>query len=88
MRVVSLRRIGKSLGCEKIYMKGGNMSLYFVSNPNSAYYKSCAFDKVLNYIGLNPRRCNLREAKGKRSMIITDVKSVEDGVNILKEIDK
>lgn len=88
MRVVSLRRIGKSLGCEKIYLKGGNMSLYFVSNPNSAYYKSNAFDKVLNYIGTNPRRCNLREAKGKRSMIISDVKSVEEGVSILKDIDK
>ena len=88
MRVVSLRKIGKSLGCEKIYLKGGNMSLYFVSNPNSAYYKSNAFDKVLNYIGTNPRRCNLREAKGKRSMIISDVKSVEEGVSILKDIDK
>ena len=88
MRVVSLRRLGKCLGCEKIFLKGGNMSLYFVSNSNSAYYRSSAFDKILNYIAANPRHCNLRENKGKRSMVISDVKSVEQGITILEEINK
>ena len=88
MQVVALRRVGKRLGCEKIILKQGRMQMQFVSNPNSMYYQSEAFDKVLNYIGYHPRRCNLKERNGKRSMVVNDVKSVEDAVKILREIDK
>ncbi len=86
MRVVPLRRMGKGLGCEKIMLKQGRMTLFFVSNPNSPYYRSAAFDSILNYITVHPRCCNLRENNGKRSIIIANVKTVEDGVAILSEI--
>ena len=88
MQVVALRRVGKRLGCEKIILKQGRMQMQFVSNPNSMYYQSEAFDKVLNYIGYHPHRCNLKERNGKRSMVVNDVKSVEDAVKVLREIDK
>ena len=77
MQVVALRRVGKRLGCEKIILKQGRMQMQFVSNPNSVYYQSAAFDKVLNYIGYHPRRCNLKERNGKRSMVVSDVKRWE-----------
>ena len=86
MQVVPLRRLGRSLGCEKIIMRQGQMRMQFVSNPMSAYYKSKVFDNVLNYIGLNPRRCNLKEIAGKRMMIISDVPSVEESVKVLRDI--
>ena len=88
MQVVALRRVGKRLGCEKIILKQGRMQMQFVSNPNSMYYQSAAFDKVLNYIGFHPRRCNLKEKNGKRSMVVDDVKSVEEGVTVLRAIEK
>ncbi len=86
MQVVPLRRLGRSLGCEKIILRQGQMRMQFVSNPMSAYYKSKAFDSVLNYIGRNPRRCNLKEVAGKRMMIVSAVPSVEEAVNVLREI--
>ena len=86
MRVVPLRRIGKSLGCEKIILKQERMTLFFVSNPLSPYYRSAAFDRILGYIAANPRRCNLREQNGKRSIVIANVKTVEEGVGVLSEI--
>ena len=63
------------------------MRMQFVSNTASAYYKSQAFDKVLRYIGNNPRRCNLKEISGKHIMIVSDVKTVGDAVAVLREID-
>lgn len=88
MQVVALRRVGKRLGCEKIILKQGRMQMQFVSNPNSVYYQSAAFDKVLNYIGYHPRRCNLREKNGKRSMVVSDVKTVGEGVKVLRAIEQ
>ncbi|MGN1376404.1 MAG: transcription-repair coupling factor [Prevotella sp.] len=86
MQVVPLRRIGRYLGCEKIILRQGQMRMQFVSNPNSAYYKSRAFDAMLNYIGGNPRRCNLKEIAGRRLMIVKDVVTVGDAVDILRNI--
>ena len=86
MRVVPLRQLGKSLGCEKIILKQGRMALFLVSNPNSPYYQSLAFDKLLNFITRNPRRCNLREQKGKRSIVVADVKTVEEAIGVLMRI--
>ena len=86
--VVPLRRIGKKLGCEKIILKQGRMQMQFVSNPESAYYKSQAFGRALNYISSHTRRCNLKEARGHRFMIVTGITSVGDALEVLKEIDK
>lgn len=85
--VVPLRRIGKKLGCEKIILKQGRMQMQFVSNPESAYYKSLAFGRALNYISSHTRRCNLKEARGHRFMIVTGITSVGDALEVLKEID-
>ena len=86
MNVVPMRRKAKQLGCERLMLKMGRMTMFFVSNPNSPYYQSQAFDSILNYIASNPRRCNIRENNGKRSLVVNDVKTVEDAIVVLEEI--
>ena len=88
MLVVPLRRVGRRLGCEKIIIRQGKMQMQFVSNTQSAFYQSAAFGRVINYIGYHPRRCNLKEKNGKRSMVVSQVASVKEAVEILKDIDE
>ena len=88
MQVVPLRRIGKRLGCEKIILRMGQMRMQFVGNQMSAYYKSKTFDKIIDYIGHNPRRCNLKEVAGRRMMIVSGVATVGEAVQALRQIDK
>lgn len=88
MLVVPLRRVGRRLGCEKIILRQGRMQMQFVSNTQSAFYQSAAFGRVINYIGYHPRRCNLKEKNGKRSMVVSQVASVKEAVEILNEIDE
>ena len=88
MRVVPLRRIGQSLGCEKIVLKQQRMTLYFVTQNDSPFYQSEAFGMLLDYVAHNPRRCNFREVNGKRSMVIGDVPTIEEAVQILTSINK
>lgn len=87
LQVVPLRRVGKRLGCEKLILKQDSMRMQFVSNTASAYYKSSAFDKILSYIGRNPRRCNLKEIGGKHTMVVSGVKTVGEAVGLLRSID-
>ena len=87
LQVVPLRRLGKRLGCEKLILKQGRMQMQFVSNPDSPYYRSAAFDKVLQYIGCHLRSCNLKEINGKRSMVVNDIATVGEAVKVLRSID-
>ena len=86
IRVVRLRMLAKSLGIEKVYLKNGRMSLYLIPNPDSLYYQSKVFDKLLAYIQRYPRNCELKDNKGKRSVVILHVENVETACHILQEI--
>ena len=86
MQVVPLRRYGKLLGCEKIVLKQDKMTMFFVSNVTSPFYQSEAFDHILQFVAINPRRCNFREVNGKRSMVISDIPTVEAAVRLLVKI--
>lgn len=86
IRVVRLRRLAKSLGMEKIILKNGRMSIFLISNNESLYYESQAFDKLIAYVQKYPRKCEFKENKGKRSVLIKQVENVETACSILEEI--
>ena len=88
MHVVSLRRLGKRLGCEKIILKQGTMQMQFVNNVQSPFYRSAMFSKVLNYATTHIQQCALKEKNNKRFLRIARVASVEQAVGILQEIQK
>ena len=84
MQVVLLRRLGRKLGCEKIMLRQGIMTMQFVSNQASAFYQSKTFDRIIHYVMDNPRRCNFKDANGHRMIKIGEVPSVTEGVTVLK----
>ncbi|MBR3726415.1 MAG: hypothetical protein IKN21_02270, partial [Prevotella sp.] len=87
LHVVPIRRISKRLGCEKITLRQGRMNLQFVSNPDSPYYQSDTFEKILNYMMQHVSRCTLREANGRRFMHISNVPTATEAVSVLNAIE-
>ncbi len=88
IRVVSLRRLGKFFGSERIVLKGGRMRLYFVQNPSSAFYESRAFSQLISYATVSVARCRLAEKDGRRTMLFFDVHSVREAVELLQNIQR
>jgi len=86
MNVVVLRRMGRSLGMERILLKNGAMTIYFVSNRDSIFYQSSTFGRSLSFLRHQFKRCSLAEVSGKRRMIVKEVNSVDAAIKILSEI--
>lgn len=86
IRIVSLRRLARTLGIEKVALKQKNMYIYFVGEENKAYYESPAFGKILHYLQVDMTRCKLREIKGKRSILIEGVHTVQEAIGILSSM--
>lgn len=83
INVVPLRLAAIKLGIERLTLKGGRLYLYFVGDDNVAYYQSAAFGRVIGYLQRYPQNANLREVKGKRSMVVTGIDSVSKALGIL-----
>jgi transcription-repair coupling factor (superfamily II helicase) len=57
-----------------------------VSNIESPYYKSKAFDRLLEFVKNNYRRTQLNERNNRRTLTVGGVDSVEKAVGVLEEI--
>lgn len=86
IQVVALRRLGKYFGAEKIFLKGRKLRLYFVSNPDSPFFQSDAFGKILSFMIANQGLCSIDRTKGRRSFLVSPVESIQEAVNILTQI--
>ncbi len=76
MSAIQLRWKAKALGFEKILLKGGILKGYFVSNPESSFYRSHVFTDLISYIQANPNRIKLSEKNNKLAISFSGIKSV------------
>jgi transcription-repair coupling factor (superfamily II helicase) len=86
--VVKLRRLAIKYGVDKLVIKNEKLIAYLVSNPNSSYYQSEKFGKILQFIALHPRQCQLRDQQNRRSFVVSMVKSINQAYNVFAEIEK
>jgi transcription-repair coupling factor (superfamily II helicase) len=83
---VRIRRIAKELGMEKLVLKNGLMTGYFVSDQQSPYYQSEIFTAVLRFVQLNPRSCKMKEVGSKLSLTVYNITNVGVGLGVIREI--
>ena len=88
LNTVRLRWIAKDLGFEKILLRHHNMTAYFVSNPESKYFESPTFQKIMQYIMSHPKRTALKEANDKLQLTVKEVSTVTQALELLKEMQK
>jgi len=86
IRIVPLRRTARTLGIEKLVIRQTRMHLFMVGEENVAYYQSPAFGRLLNYLQQNPKRCNLSQKNGRRSIVISNITSVSTALSVLRTI--
>jgi len=81
-----LRWMGKLIGFEKILLKNNRMFAYFISNQESYYFQSDAFNHILNYFKQNQHAVNMRETKGKLSLVFQKVPEVKTAIKKIKPL--
>ena len=66
---VRIRRMAVDLGFEKLIFKNGQVKFYFINRPDSKYFESDTFRKILDYIQKQTRQARLRQ-NGKLFMLV------------------
>ena len=86
IRSVELRWLAERLGFARLVLKNNLLKAYFVSQDHEEYYRGETFGKILAFVQSQPRRCKLREIKGKPVMTIAEITSVEEAMAVLSSI--
>ena len=86
LKVVTLRRLGKHFGCERFVLKAGHARLFFGPDEDNPFYKGRIFGQVVDFAKANEHRCHFKLDKSKISLLVDDVNTISEAVELLKRI--
>ena len=86
LKIVTLRRLGKRFGCERIVLKVGHARLFFGPDDDNPFYNGRIFGQIVEYAKANAYRCHFKQVNGKISLLIDEVNTISEAVAILKQI--
>lgn len=86
LQVPLLRAIGRRLGCERIVLKGGRLTLHLVSHSDSAYFRSVAFGRIIAYVTTAFQSCELAKS-GKPRLFIHACADVPTALALMQTIE-
>ncbi|MFT6814852.1 MAG: transcription-repair coupling factor (superfamily II helicase) [Sphingobacteriales bacterium] len=84
--VVRLQWRAKSLGFEKVSVKGGKMRMVFVSNPTSKYFESAIFQGILGFTQLPSVNAQLKEKNNKLALTINKVSDLHAAIEMTEKM--
>ena len=88
LSVVALRRLGKHFGCERIVLKGGHMRLFFGPDDDNPFYEGRIFGQIVSFATANTHRCHFKLDRGKKSLVIDEVRIISQAVELLRKINE
>ena len=86
LMVVPLRLLGMRLNVERIVLKSGRMILNFSAQRMENFAQSEVFGHMLDYAMGNSRRCEIRQTGKNRSILVKNVHSVSEGLDVLRKM--
>jgi transcription-repair coupling factor (superfamily II helicase) len=86
INTMRLKWLAQKIGFERLYMKNGILRGYFISNPESDYYQSAKFGRILKYMQTYSDRCKMKEIKSKLAMTFKDVRNIQSAKEKLQHL--
>jgi len=87
LQSIVLRRQAQKIGFEKLVLKQGRLTAYFLSNPQSLYFQSEQFSQILQFLQMHPHLGYMREKDNKLSLTFPKVGSVREAMGVLGKLE-
>ena len=83
---VRCRKLAVDLGFEKMLLKDNTLKCFFVANPDSPYFNSKIFLKILNFIQTETNKARLKQVGRNGILIVKDIVNMNSLYNFLKKM--
>ncbi len=85
---VRCRKIAVELGFEKMILKGNTLKCFFVANPDSAFFSSKTFEKILDFIQTKTNQAKLKQVGRNGILIVKDIHTMDEMHDFLHRVEK
>ncbi|MEO9209900.1 MAG: TRCF domain-containing protein, partial [Ginsengibacter sp.] len=84
---VRCRKIAVELGFEKMMLKQEILKCFFVSNPESPYFTSQTFERILDFIQTKTTKAKLKQVGRNGILIVRDISTMTGLYRFLKQME-
>ena len=74
--IVRCRKMAVDLGFEKLLLRNETMKCFFVSNPDSPYFQSETFNRILMFLQTGTNKARLKQVGKNGILIVEDIKTM------------
>ena len=74
--IVRCRKMAVDLGFEKLLLRNETMKCFFVSNPDSPYFLSETFNRILMFLQTGTNKARLKQVGKNGILIVEDIKTM------------
>jgi transcription-repair coupling factor (superfamily II helicase) len=85
---VRCRKIGIALGFEKLLLKDNTLKCFFVNKPDSLYFESDIFKKLLAYLQKETNKARLKQTGKNFLLVVDEIKSMSQLYNFIGRVEK
>jgi len=75
---VRCRKIAVELGFEKLLLRNETLKCFFVSNPDSPYFQSETFNRILLFLQTGTNKAKLKQVGKNGILVVENVKTMND----------
>jgi transcription-repair coupling factor (superfamily II helicase) len=83
---VRCRKLAVELGFERMVLKDWTLRCVFVNNPDSPYFESEVFNKLLLYVQTRTNKARLKQTGRNFMLIVEDIRSMDMLHELLKDM--
>ncbi len=84
---VRSRKVALELGFEKLILKNETLKCFFIANPDSAYFSSKTFERILDFIQTKTNQAKLKQVGRNGILIVKDIKSMGGVLRFLQQME-
>lgn len=83
---VRSRKLAVALGFEKMLLKDETLKCYFINKPDSPYFESETFQRILQFIQTQTNKAKLRQNGKLFMLVIEDIRNMQQLLKILQRM--
>ncbi len=83
---VRCRKIAVELGFEKLILKNETLKCFFIANPESPYFTSKTFERILDFIQTKTNKAKLKQVGKIGILVVQDIRSMKALYHFLKQM--
>ncbi|MDP5171329.1 MAG: hypothetical protein NWR72_13885, partial [Bacteroidia bacterium] len=81
-----IRETARRIGVERVVLKDNILRLYFISDPQSTFFQTSVFGKVIEYVQHYPVKVKMKETPKYLSIVFPGTENIKEVLDHVRDV--